>query len=96
LSSHGAHAYSAPQLASEDDILKSLQACDLAAWKNRAAALPTHCASALSEAIREAKPKARRVSLPGATIETEAELEAWLSNARESIQQAMKEGPAIV
>jgi hypothetical protein len=85
-----------PPLASEADLLASLQACDLAAWKTRADALPTRRAAALAEAIQEAKPKARHIALPAATIETEADLDAWLSQARSSILDALKDGPAIV
>ncbi len=96
LSKHGATSYPIPQLSTESEILSALQSCDLAGWKTRADALPTRCAAALAEAIQEAKPKARRVSLPSATIETEADLDAWLSQARESIKSALKDGPAIV
>ncbi len=46
-------------------------------------------------AIQEAKPEGRRVSLPGAAIENEAELDALLAQARSSIQSALKAGPAI-
>jgi precorrin-2 methylase len=77
-------------------MLVSLQSCDIVGWKTRAAALPTRCAAALAEAIREAKPKARRISLPSATIETAAELEAWLSQVRETIEKALRDGPAIL
>jgi hypothetical protein len=96
LSRHGAVSLPEPQLGSEADILVSLQSCDIAGWKTRADALPTRCASALAEAIQEAKPKARRVSLPSATIESEAELDVWLAQARASIKNALKDGPAIV
>ncbi len=96
LSSQGAVSHPEPHLAAETDILSALQSCDLSGWKTRADAIPTRCSAALSVAIQEAKPKARRVSLPGATIENEAELEAWLAQARTSIQSALKDGPAIV
>jgi hypothetical protein len=96
LAKHGAMPLPAPQLSSEAEILATLQSCDIAGWKTRADALPTRCAAALAEAIQEAKPKARRVSLPSATIETEAELDAWLSKARDSIKTTLKDGPAIV
>jgi hypothetical protein len=96
LSSQGVASHAAPQVSTEAEILASLQACDVAGWKTRTAALPTRCAAALAIAIQEAKPKARRVSLPAATIETDAELDAWLAQARESIKKALKDGPAIV
>jgi hypothetical protein len=96
LSAQGVASHSAPNLSTEAEVLTALQTCDIAGWKTRAAALPTRCAAALAEAIREAEPKARRVSLPGATIKTDAELDAWLALARASIQKALKDGPAIV
>ena len=96
LASQGAVSYPEPQLSGETDILAALQACDLPGWKTRTDALPTRCNAALAQAIQESKPKARHVSLPGATIETEAELDDWLSQVRASIQSALKDGPAIV
>ena len=96
LSSQGVVSHPVPQLSSEAEILVSLQACDIAGWKTRTAALPTRCAAALAEAIMEAKPKARRIVLPGATIETAPELEAWLCRVRETIEKALKDGPAII
>jgi hypothetical protein len=96
LSNQGVASHPVPQLSSEAEMLVSLQSCDIVGWKTRAAALPTRCAAALAEAIREAKPKARRISLPSATIETAAELEAWLSQVRETIEKALRDGPAIL
>jgi hypothetical protein len=96
LSSQGAVSHPEPLLSTEADILASLQSCDLAGWKTRADALPTRCDAAVSVAIQEAQPKARRVPLPGATIETEADLDGWLSKAREAIKLSLKDGPAIV
>lgn len=96
LSSRGVVSHPVPQLSSEAEILASLQACDIAGWKTRADALSTRCAAALAEAIKEAKPKARRISLPSATIETAAELEAWLGQVRETIEKALRDGPAIL
>jgi len=96
LASQGVASHPAPQLASEAEMLASLQSCDIPAWKTRTAALHTRCAAALAEAIQEAKPKARRINLPGATIENITEMEAWLAKARETIEKALRDGPAII
>jgi hypothetical protein len=96
LTAQGVTDYPAPELATEAALLAALQACDLAGWQTRTAALPTRFAAALAKAIQAAQPKARRVSLPSATIATEAELDAWLDAVRASIQQALVDGPAIV
>jgi hypothetical protein len=34
--------------------------------------------------------------LPAATIKTEAELEAWLGQAKATLEKALQDGPAIV
>jgi hypothetical protein len=96
LSSQGAISHPEPHIAAEADILAALRSCDLTGWKTRADALPTRCGAALEIAIQEAKPKARRISLPSATIETSEDIEPWLNLARASIQNALKDGPAIV
>jgi hypothetical protein len=96
LSRQSVASHPAPQLGSEAEILASLQACDIVGWKTRTDALTARCAAALAEAIKESKPKARRVALPSATIETVTDLETWLGRVRETIEQALKDGPAII
>ena len=66
------------------------------AWKTLTDALPTRFAHALAAAIREAEPKAQRISLPGATIRNQAELEDWLDQARREIELALTTGPVIL
>jgi hypothetical protein len=36
------------------------------------------------------------VKLPGRTIKTDQEIEAWLNDARTTIQNALKNGPVII
>jgi hypothetical protein len=53
-------------------------------------------AQALAAAIKETEPKARRLSLPGATIHDEAELDNWLVEARAEIEAALAQGSVIL
>jgi hypothetical protein len=50
----------------------------------------------LATAIKEAEPKATRVSLPSATLRNQAELEDWLAQVRDQIEAALAEGPVIL
>jgi hypothetical protein len=43
-----------------------------------------------------AKPKAQRVSLPGATIEDSAQLDTWLKSTKNTIEGKLKDGPVIL
>lgn len=96
LANAGAVAKSAPATGTDDELLSALQGADLSAWKTQIDAIPTRVASALSVAIAEAEPKAKRVTLPPATIKNEADLKQWLSKAEDAIKATLKDGPAIV
>jgi hypothetical protein len=85
-----------PALETEAAIRDALASCSLATWRSHTDAIASRCQAALAAAIIEAEPKAKHVSLPGATIKTAAELDAWLASARTVIEETMKDGPAIV
>lgn len=85
-----------PACGSDAELLPSLQACDLSTWRTHADALPTRFTDALAAAVKEAEPKAIRVTLAGGTIRSEADLEAWLETAREQVRQALQNGPVIL
>jgi hypothetical protein len=42
------------------------------------------------------EPEAQFVKLPGRTIKTDQEIEVWLNDARNAIQNALKIGPVII
>jgi hypothetical protein len=96
LSRHGVKAKSEPPVGTESEVHNALQSCDLATWKTHADAISTRCDAALAEAIKESEPKAKRVSLPQATIKSAEELDAWLTSAKSAIEETLKDGPAIV
>jgi hypothetical protein len=92
----GAVAQALPATGTDAELLAALKQRDLRGWKDLADALPTRCAQALAAAIKAAEPKARRVSLPAATIHDEDEMEDWLDRARAEIQGALNQGPVIL
>jgi hypothetical protein len=96
LASSGVVSKPAASTGTDEELLSALQAADLSSWKTQTDAVPTRVLAALSAAIAEAEPKAKRVSLPPATIKTEAELKEWLTKAEAAIKATLKDGPAIV
>ena len=92
----GVAAKGAPSMASDEELLQSLDQADLASWAAQTDALPRRFASALAAAIRETEPKARVLSLPSATIRNEQDLKAWLEQVTAEIEVAMKDGPVIL
>jgi hypothetical protein len=92
----GAVERSAPATGSDDELLSALQACSLATWQSQTDALSAQFDKALAAAIIEAEPKARRITLAGATIHNEGELDEWLNKTRTDIEKALKDGPVIL
>ena len=96
LRSGGVAIRPAPSVGSEEDILTALEVCSLSEWASHADALPTRFGQVLAAAIKEAEPKAKRITLPPANIRTAEEMEAWLTAARAEIAKALRDGPVIL
>lgn len=92
----GAFDRSAPAIGSDAELLAALKECDLANWQARTDALPAQFDKAFGSAIKDSEPKARRVTLPAATIHNAAELEQWLQQSKGKIESALKDGPVIL
>lgn len=86
----------APVSGNEQELLSSLQQRNIRGWKELTDAIPARVRKALDAAIVAAKPKAQRVSLPGATIEDSAQLDTWLKNTKNTIEGKLKDGPVIL
>lgn len=96
LQSAGINALAPPVTDTDESLLAALKIRDLAGWQTLTDALPTRFAQALASAIKEAEPKASRISLPGATIHDQAELEDWLDKVRGEVETALASGPVIL
>jgi hypothetical protein len=77
-------------------LLRSLNDCSLEDWRTRLDALPTRFTRALTEATRLLIPKAVRVTLPPVPPRTEADVDAWLSDACRRLLDGPAKGPVIV
>ncbi|BCU82863.1 hypothetical protein JIR001_26460 [Polycladomyces abyssicola] len=85
-----------PSINSDEDLLYELDRQPLAARADAVAAIPERVARALEEAARKLKPKAQRISLRPATLETEDEVKAWLAEHERKLLEAIKQGPVII
>lgn len=84
-----------PPVDTPQAIAEALAQRGLSEWENMAKALPTRIDDALAAAAALLEPKARTVSLPGAMVKSEAELDAWLMKVRTKIVEALADGPVI-
>ena len=96
LARHGLHEGQAPSFGTEVELLQVLAQRPLAAWSDAIAAVPERVRAALEEAARRLQPKARRILLSAATLETEEQVQAWLAAQEKALLAAIQEGPVIV
>ena len=85
-----------PSVDPDAALLASLDVCEVATWQTHTDALPKRFAQALSAAIIEAEPKAKRVVLPSRTLRSAKDVEDWLADAKTEIETARKDGPVII
>ena len=80
----------------EDEVARALSETSLRDWKLRTDAHSDRFARALEAAAKLLVPKARKVSLPHATLSTEADLDVWLSDVRARLMSDLENGPVIL
>ena len=96
LTENGLSAVPEVQVGTEADVLQSLHAISLDAWRMRRDALRQRFEKARLAAAQLREPKAVRIELPSATLCTEQELDNWLAAVRQAIMQGLKQGPVII
>ena len=84
-----------PTVDTPQTIAEALSQRGLSEWENMSKALPARIEDALESAAALLEPKAHAVSLPGAMLNSEEELDEWLSRVRERVLNALAEGPVI-
>ncbi len=84
-----------PTVDAPQTIAEALLQRGLSEWENMSKALPTRIEEALASAAAAHNPNARALSLPGAMLASEEELDEWLSRIRERVLKALAKGPVI-
>ena len=96
LARHDLHDIPAPSLATEADLLRSLDGTSLANWSLMTDALQQRFAAAARDAAKLMEPKVQHVHLSSSTLKTPADVKAWLADAEKQIADALKRGPVVV
>lgn len=94
--SAGISAPLVPNVAGPDEVCQRLAERSLSSWSDLRDALPGRFEAARQIAIQRLMPKVVPVCLPKRIVKTEAELEAWLSEAKALIAGKLKDGPVSV
>ena len=84
------------QVANTDEVLATVDRLSLSSFADRVAAIDSRFDAVLVAAAELMEPKVQFVKLPSRTIKSEAEIDAWLNDARQTIAQALKNGPVVL
>ncbi len=77
-------------------LLNQLKQASLDMWDTKIAALPGQFQSALEDAIKLSVPEAETFDLPRRTINTKADIEAYVSELRIKLEELIKSGKSII
>ncbi len=84
------------QVANTDEVLTTLERLPLSSFADRVAAIDSRFDAVLVSAAELMEPEAQFIKLPSRTIKTDADIEAWLADAKKEIAQALQKGPVIL
>jgi hypothetical protein len=83
-------------VGTDAELLATLGSTPLKEWENKTAAIAERIKAALLEAARRLEPKAERVTLPSASLKTEADVDAYMTKVRAAIMAHIVEGRPVV
>jgi hypothetical protein len=87
---------SEPSVGTRDSLLAVLRGSPLNAWNDRIDAIGRRSARARELVARELEPRTQAVEVPRRTLKTQSDVDGWLSEIREKVETALKEGPVVV
>ena len=96
LAENGLSAVPEVSVGTEADVLQSLHAISVDAWRMRRDALRERFEKVRLATAQLLEPKAVRIELPSATLSTEQDLDNWLAAVRQAIMQRLTQGPVII
>ncbi|MQT94912.1 BREX system P-loop protein BrxC [Pseudomonas helleri] len=83
-------------VANTEEVLTTVDRLSLSSFADRVAAIDSRFDAILVAAAELMEPKAQFVKLPTRTIKSAEDIEAWLQDAKQTIAQALVNGPVIL
>ena len=85
-----------PSMDTDEMLLSALDRESLKARREAISAISGHIAEALEIMVRRSTPEVTRVALTRRTLETEADVRAWLHDQETVLLAAIKNGPVVI
>jgi hypothetical protein len=96
LDASGLAAIATPSVASDAELLTSLDATPLTMWTERRQAIPAKVAAARAAMAKKFEPKSVSVTTPPATLRTEVDVDTYLTALREQLLGHIINGETII
>lgn len=79
-----------------DSLRNSLSKTSLDAWKTKISALGSQFDNAIAEAVKLLEPKAESYSLPRKTLSSSAEIESYIKELQQQLEELLKSAKSII
>jgi hypothetical protein len=96
LESSGLTAPAVPTVGTKEELLKALDHTPLTVWIERRQAIPAKVGAARAAAAKKLEPKSVAVTAPSATLRTEADVDAYVTELREQLIRHIADGETII
>jgi len=83
-------------VGSDEELLSTLDATPLGAWRDKSDALGARFSNAATKAAKLLEPKTQRVHLTSGTLKTEEDVRQWIDGQREELLTKVKDGPIVI
>lgn len=83
-------------LASTEEVLQTLAQTNLSMFADRVAAMPGRFDKVALSAAELCVPEAQLITVPRRTIQTEADIDAWIAEVKQKLAVALQKGPIIL
>lgn len=93
LTKRSLHELEAPDISTTEALIDALNSVSLGQWSDRKESLASKFENARQEAVELLLPKVQRYSTPRVTVNTEAELDAWLEQVKKDVLAKLNDGP---
>jgi hypothetical protein len=93
---HKITPFKAISLSTNDELVDALEECDLQRWIERTQALRSRFDALRMAAALLLEPKVTHVPLPQRTLKTEEDVQVWLHEAEQLLNERLKSGPIMV
>lgn len=86
----------APKLGTLTELIESLATCSPQRWGEKHDALRGQLSRALNLAVQKLEPKVQPITPPRRILRSEADLDAWLAEVRQTVVAKLNNGPVQI